>query len=118
MQLQTQNLQPIEFTQGDSPTLLLAIVDDDGVPVNLTGASFETQILGPNGVGPVVFPNGQHTITNAALGQFSLALATTDTPNVNIGSNIEIITMYLIGADVETARGPNLLTVYPPVPTQ
>ena len=118
MQLQTINLQPYEFTQGDTAALELVAVDDSGNPINLTGASFSTQILGANGVGSVTFPNGQHSILNASLGQFTLALASGDTASCGEGANKQIITTLTIGDIIETCRGVNLLTVYPPVPTQ
>ncbi len=118
MQLQTINLQPYEFTQGDTASLELVAVDDSGNPINLTGASFSTQILGANGVGPVIFGNSQHTVINGPLGQFALALATGDTANCGEGANKQIITTLTIGGVIETCRGVNLLTVYAPVPIQ
>lgn len=118
MLLQTPNQQPLEFSQGDQVTLSLVATDDSGNPINLTGASFSTQILGANGVGPVVFLNGQHTIVTAASGIFTLALSVTDTPNCGLGLHKEIITQITIGGAPQYYRGVNLLTVYPPVPLQ
>lgn len=116
--LTTPNQLPLEFSQGDEVTLELAATDDYGNPINLTGASFSTQILGANGVGPVTFPNGQHSIVSAASGTFSLALAATDTPNCGLGANKQILTTITIGGSPTTYRGNNILTVYPEVPLQ
>jgi hypothetical protein len=117
--LVTQNGQPtLEFTQGDNASLLLQATDDLGNPQNLTGATFSTQILGANGVGPVTFGNSQHTINNAALGQFTLALANTDTPNCGIGTAKEIITTVTISGVVTNYRGVGILSVFPNVPLQ
>lgn len=120
MLLVAQNNLPIEFTQGDNVTLQLLATDDQGNPQNLTGASLSTQILGANIVGPVVFPNSQHTLGNQSTnpGTFSLALANTDTPNCGLGSNKQIITTATISGVVTNYRGVNILTVYAPVPLQ
>lgn len=118
MQLQTQNLQPLEFSQGDVVTLNLVAVDDQGNPVDLTAAVFSTQILGANSVGPITFGNTQHTIVSAAAGQFSLALADTDTANCGLGQHKEIITNIVTASVSANFRGVNLLTVYPQVPVQ
>jgi hypothetical protein len=118
MQLQTINLQPYEFTQDDTALLELVAVDDSGNPIDITLATFSTQILGANGVGPVVFGNSQHTIINGPLGQFALALATGDTANCGLGQHKQILTQLTIGGIIETCRGVNILTVYAPVPLQ
>jgi len=122
MLLASQNNLPLDFTQGDDVTLNLIATDDQGNPQNLTGASLSTQILGPNGSGPVTFPNSQHTIANQTtnLGQFSLALGNSgaDTSNCGEGPSKQIITQSTIDGEVTYFRGVNLLTVYPNVPTQ
>jgi hypothetical protein len=107
----------IEFTQGDTATLNLTATDGQGNPFNVTGAVFTTFIKGANGV-IASFQNSQHTIVNAALGQFQLALATTDTVNCGTGPGKEILTRIVQGASTVYFRGPNLLTVNPPVPIQ
>ena len=107
----------ITITQGDSALLQLQAVDGNGNPVNITGASFTTLIKGPNGV-IASFPNAQHAIVSAANGQFSLALATTDTPNCGLGANKEIITLIVASGNTTYFHGPNQLTVLPAVPLQ
>jgi len=111
-------LNPFTFSQGDQTTLALIAIDDEGTPVDITGATFSTQIQGPNGVGPVTFPDGQHAITDAALGEFTLSLSTTDTGNCGLGPHKEILTEITIGGAPQYYRGMNLLTVYPATPFQ
>lgn len=122
MLLASQSGLPLEFTQGDNVVLQLIATDDQGNPQNLTGASLSTTILGPNGVGPVTFPNGQHTIANQTTnkGQFSLALgnAGADSASCGEGPNKEIITESIIAGAPLYYRGPNLLTIYSNVPQQ
>jgi hypothetical protein len=122
MLLVSTNSNPIEFTQGDDVTLALTATDDQGNPQNLTGASFATEILGPNPAGPTTFPNGQHTLLNQTTnpGQFTLALANAgaDTGNCGEGSGKQILTTVVISGVSTTYRGVNLLTVYPPEPLQ
>lgn len=120
MILNSQNGLPIEFTQGDTATLSLIATDDQNNPINLTGATFQTQIQGANPNGPITFQNAQHTLGNQTTnpGTFTLALADTDTPNCGEGSNKEIITQVVIAGAVTYFRGVSLLTVYPSVPLQ
>ncbi len=123
MLLQTQNNLPIEFTQGDTITLELLATDDLGNPVDLTDASLSTQILGPNSVGPITFPDAQHDIADQTTdrGKFSLALTTDDTAACGEGPSKQIITEAVIsGMSPSTTfyRAVNILTVYPNVPIQ
>lgn len=121
MQLNSQNNQPIEFTQGDVIVLELIATDDSGNPVDLTGATLTTQILGPNTAGVVTFPNSQHTIASdqvANRGKFSLALASGDTANCGDGAGKQIITEAIITSDSVYYRSPNFLTVNVNVPVQ
>lgn len=121
MLLNTQDNLPVIFTQGDDTVLFLLATDDQGVPVDLTGASLSTQILGPNGAGPVVFPNSQHTIDPdqvANRGKFALALSSTDTGNCGIGQHKQIITEGALISGTVYFQGVNLLTVYANVPLQ
>lgn len=112
--------QPIEFSQGDTVTLALLATDDQGIPVSLTGATLSTQILGPNTIGPIIFPNGQHTLgtQSTAPGTFTLALSTANTNACGEGQHKEILTQVTISGAVTYFRGENLLTVYPSVPLQ
>lgn len=122
MQLLTQTGQPIDFTQGDDVTLELVACDDNGNPQDLEGATLSTQILGPNGEGPVTFPNSQHTIADQEtnLGQFSLDLenAGADTTSCGLGSAKQILTTAVIDGVSTTFRGVNILTVYSAQPSQ
>lgn len=122
MLLVPQNGSAIEFTQGDDTTLELLATDDSGNPIDLTGASLSTQILGANGAGPVTFPNGQHTLADQVTnpGEFSLALANAgaDTTSCGEGPSKQILTTAVISAVSTTYRGLNILTVYPAVPVQ
>lgn len=120
MLLNSQNNLPIQFTQGDTITLPLIATDQFGNPINLTGASLSTQILGANSIGPVTFPNAQHTLANQSTnpGQFSLALAAADTANCGEGANKQIITQASISGAITYYPGINILTVYPSVPLQ
>lgn len=110
----------IEFTQGDIITLTLVATDDFGNPVNLTGVSLATQILGANIIGPVTFPNGQHAILNQTTntGQFTLALASADTASCGEGLNKQILTQATSAGASTFYRGVNILSVYAPVPVQ
>jgi hypothetical protein len=122
MLLASQSGNPLEFTQGDDVTLQLLATDDQGNPINLTGASLSTQIMGPNVVGPVTFPNGQHTLANQTTnpGQFALALgnAGADTTSCGEGSAKQINTTAVVSGVSTTYRGVNILTVYPAPPSQ
>lgn len=108
----------IGVTQGDTATINLQAVDVNGNPVNLTGATFSTQIDGPNAAGPVVFSNAKHTITDAVLGQFQLTLQSTDTALLGEGAFKTVLTQVTQGLSLTTFRGIGLLTVYSGVPSQ
>lgn len=109
----------ISFTQGDTALLTLTATDGSGNPIDLTGATFTTQIKGPNGI-IVSFPNSQHTILNQTtnLGQFTLALSTLNTAACGLGSNKEILTQIVQGASTIFYHGGAILAVLPPVPLQ
>jgi hypothetical protein len=108
----------LSFTQGDNVILNLSATDGNGNAINLTGASFSTQILGANGAGPITFSNSQHAITSAATGQFQLTLSQTDSANCGIGQNKDILTAITLSGNVTYFRGIGILNVYPPVPLQ
>lgn len=108
----------LQFTQGDNAVLQLTAQDGNGNPVNLTGASFSTQVLGPNGSPIAVFPNGQHSIVSAPNGTFTLTLAQADTQNCGEGANKDVLTQVTIAGNVTFFRGTGILKVLPPVPLQ
>lgn len=121
MKLITQNGLPVEFTQGDTISIGLTAIDEEGNPVDLTGAMLLTQISGINGTGAIPFLNGQHTIDPDQVnnrGQFALALSQANTQACGEGPSKQILTMSTIASAVTFFRGTNILTVYPPVPTQ
>jgi hypothetical protein len=99
--------------------LVFTATNDQGVPVNLTGATFSTEINGPNSIGPITFGNSQHTANANQVnftGQFTLALANTDTANLGEGINKEIITEVTIAGATTYFRGVSILNVYPSAP--
>ena len=108
----------ITFTQGDNAVLQLSAQDGNENPINITSATFQTQILGPNGQAIATFGNSQHAIVNAAAGTFTLTLATTDTAACGIGGGKEIVTAITISGLVTYYHGPGILTVLPAVPLQ
>lgn len=111
-------MQTLEFTQGDDVVLNLVATDGDGNPINITGATFSTQILGQNPNGPVVFGNSQHAITDATTGQFTLTLSQSDSMSCGLGINKTILTKITISGKVTYFRGQGILKVNPPVPLQ
>ena len=107
---------PLSFTQGNNPVNLnLVATDGNGNPVDITGASFTTQILGPLGA-IVSIPNSQHTITNGPAGAYTVALTLAQSQACNIGPNKDILLTAVQGSQTTTYRGQGILTVYPPVP--
>jgi hypothetical protein len=108
----------ITFTQGDTAILNLTAQDGDGNPIDITGATFTTSMVGAGGA-IVEFPNSQHTANPDQVnftGQFTLSLSDTDTPLVNIGFPKDILTLIVIGSSVIYYRGSGILAVQPPVP--
>lgn len=105
----------IQFTQGDNATLNLFVQNADGSPVNITGATLTTYMLGPTGA-VVPFGNTQHTVVNGPLGNFQLALAQADTQAVAVGENKDIVTQVSLGGSVIYYRAQGQLQVFPPVP--
>lgn len=118
------NQNIIQFTQGDNNVVLnLTAQDGLGNPVNLTGASFSTQVLGPNGGSIATFPNGQHVANPDQVGnpgKFTLTLANSgaDTAACGVGYGKQILTTITIGGAIVTYRGVGILNVFPPTPTQ
>jgi hypothetical protein len=111
----------IEFTQGDTATLSMIAQDGNGNTINLTGASFSTQIKGNDPGMIAVIPNSQHTpdpdqINNT--GQFTMQLLQTDSQACGIGAGKDILTQITIGSTIVFYRGVGILTVLAPVPLQ
>jgi hypothetical protein len=108
----------IQFSQGDTINLSLIAADGNGNPINITGASFQTQILGPNGQAIATFGNSQHSILSASGGNFQLSLTAANTAACGLGPNKDIVTQITIGSSVAYFRGNSLLTVWPGIPLQ
>jgi hypothetical protein len=111
---------PIEFTQGETPTLFLLATTDQGIPYNLTGAVLTTQILGYNINGALTLPSIQHTVGDQSTnpGTFTLALTSSNTEACGPGPNKEIITQAVIGLNVVVFRAESILTVFSETPVQ
>ena len=107
----------IKITQGDYAVLQFTATDGNGNPIDLTGATFSTQIKGPNGV-IVTFPDSQHDVPDAPDGIFTLTLSPTDTASLGEGAGKTVITTITIGGNPVNYNGFNALTVYPNVPLQ
>lgn len=114
------DLPQIIISQGDDAILSLVAEINNGVLYDLTGATFQTQMKGGNGV-IVTFPNGQHTPnpdqTNFT-GQFSLALSDTDTASIQFGNFQDIVTRIVIGGVVIYFHGRRILNVQANVPLE
>lgn len=110
----------IKITQGDTATLNFTAEDGNGNPIDLTSAVFTTSVRGLQGA-EISFPNSQHTANPDQInfrGQFSLALASSDTASIPNGINKEVVTEIVIGATTIFYRGENILTVYLQIPRQ
>lgn len=108
----------IQFTAGDSANLVFTAEDGDGNPVNLTGAVFTTFFRIANGL-TVQFDNSQHTANPDQInfpGQYTLALAVSDTAPIPPGDNKEVITEVVQGGSTIYYHGPNILNVLSPIP--
>lgn len=118
------NLTPfgvmINLTQGDTVTLNLLATDDQFNPIDLTGATLQTEMLGPNGIGVVTFPDGQHTLADQSTnpGEFALALSSDDTNSLGQGLHKQIVTQSNVSTAITNFHGNNILTVLPSTPLQ
>lgn len=104
----------LQFTQGDAITLNMTAQDGNGNPINLTGATFSTTFKGTSGT--VTVPNGQHTVVNAALGTYNIALAAADSAQIGVGPNKEIVTTITQSGLPIYFHGKRILTVLPAAP--
>ena len=106
----------LAFTQGDNAVLNLTATDGNGNPINITGASFSTQILGPNGQSIATFNNSKHAVVSGPAGTFTLTLGVSDTQSVGVGNNKDVVTAITLSGSVTYFRASGILTVWPPVP--
>ncbi len=109
----------ISFTQGD--TAILNLTANTGTcpptPMNITGATFTTYILGAAGV-VEEFDNSQHAIVDAAEGTFTLTLSAEDTAECGIGFEKDIITEVVQGGSTVYLHGIGILNVLSATPTR
>lgn len=108
----------INITQGDQANLQLTATDGMGNPIDLTGASFVSLLRGSNGA-TISYANSQHTANPDQVnfkGQYLLALSPSDTNNIPVGVNKELLTQITQGGNPIFYRGPNLVNVRAPIP--
>lgn len=108
----------LRITQGDGSVVFNFTAVNNSLPVDLTGATFSTQIRGPGGT-IKTFPNNQHTANPnqvANKGKFTLTLTKEDTDALALGVGHEVLTKVTISSVVIYYHGPDLLTVQPNVP--
>lgn len=109
----------ITITQGDTATLeLTCVAGDVKAPFTLTGATMTTEIKKSDGT-IVTFPNGQHTPNadqTAHKGEFTLALANTDTADLMTGTR-EVLTKVVISGVTTQFHGTGVLLVKSSSPT-
>lgn len=108
----------LRITQGDGSVVFNFTAVNNAQPVDLTGATFSTQIRGPGGT-IRVFPNDQHTANPDQVlykGKFTLALTKEDTDSLAVGPDHEVLTKITISSVVIYFHGLSLLTVQPNVP--
>ena len=110
----------ITITQGDTPTLVLTAQTGSGANFDLTGASFQTQIMGLNGA-IATFGNSKHTADpdqTTYTGKYTLTLTAADTQSILAGTDREVVTKVTQGSVVTYFHGRNLLTVLPAKPVR
>lgn len=103
----------ITISQGDTVTLQLTAANGDGVEVDLTGATFTTQIRSPNGV-LLTIPNADHTADPdqvANTGEFTISLTSAQTKALELGRDKEIVTKIVQGGSTIHYHAENILTV-------
>lgn len=108
----------ISFTQGDDGILLnMTATDGDGTLVDLTGATFVTQIKGP-GADLVTIPNGQHTIKNQTThrGEYTITLLTANTSASGVGDYKDIVSKIVIAGVTVYYHGNGIVRVQPAPP--
>ena len=109
----------IYFSQGDNNiTLNLIAASAEGSPVDLTGASLTSLMIGPAGTF-VSIPNSQHTVNPDQLnykGYYTITLLAANTAATMYGQNKDLTTQSTQGTVTVSYQGKGILTVYPNVP--
>ncbi len=108
----------LRITKGDGSVVFNFTAVNNSLPVDLTGATFSTQVRGPGGT-LVTFPNSQHTANpdqTTNKGKFTLTLTKENTDAIAVGEGHEVVTKITISSVVIFFHGRDLLTVDANVP--
>jgi hypothetical protein len=108
----------IKITQGDTAVLNFTATDGQGAPIDLTGASFTTTMVGLDGA-IVSFPNNQHVANPDQVnfrGQFTLTLSIDDTMQLRPNNFKDVVTQIVQSASTIYYHGNNILSVLVPIP--
>lgn len=102
----------IQFVKGDTVTVQLTCqTGTNGSAFNLTGATLETHLIADPGDAEITIPNSQHTVTNAASGQFTVTLSAAVTAQLLSGKGLPVLTKITQGAQITQFRADGILNV-------
>lgn len=110
----------LTITQGDTALFDFTATTGEGMPFDLTGATFTTLIRAVDGTNLIV-PNDQHTANPDQVtfpGKFTMSLTTDNTMDLQLGPCHEIVTKVVQPSSVIQFHGPCILTVLQPFPIQ
>lgn len=104
----------IKFTQGDTVTIEFYAEDSNGLRIDLSGATFSTQIKGYRG-SIVTIDNSSHTadpdqVTNK--GKFTVSLTSAQTLLMDSGDKKDIVTKIVQGASTIHYHGKGILEIF------
>ncbi len=108
----------LRITQGDGSVVFNFTAVNNSLPVDLTGATFQTQVRGPGGT-LVTFPNNQHVANpdqTTNKGKFTLTLSAANTAAISVAEGHEVVTKITISGVIIFFHGRDLLTVDANVP--
>ena len=104
---------PLEFTQGETPTLsLTATSDTNGTAVDITGGTFRTVFLKEDGATELEIGSSAHTILVGASGTFTVDLTATETQQIQTGSEKTFFTEITISGNILIFWARKALTVF------
>lgn len=106
------------ITQGDTPTFTFYAETGEGERIDLTGATFSTDIKGALGA-LVTVPNSQHTADpdqEENPGKFTMTMTAVQTAACSASDKKDIITKITQGTNVIYVHGTSILTVKANVP--
>jgi len=119
--LGTPTGQPVNFSQGDQVVLHFVATDGNGQPLNIWGATLTTKLKKADQT-ILDIPNSQHTIldqTNpTTVGQFLVSLLSSDSTQVGVGQQKDIVTDVDQGSTVVYCHGTGILNVFSNDPAQ